>query len=120
MTSITVEQRFEAAHRLPHVPEGHKCGRMHGHSYRVVVTLTGDVGVNGFVRDFAVVKAAWGDLHGQLDHQTLNDVVGLENPTAEVLAEWIFGQLVLALPELTSVAVWETEKCSATYRPLVS
>lgn len=115
MTSITVEQRFEAAHQLPHVPPGHKCGRMHGHSYRVSLTLTGPVNDKGWVRDFAEVKAAWNDLHGQLDHHTLNDVPGLENPTAEVLAEWIFLQLVGRLPELASVTIWETEKCSATY-----
>jgi 6-pyruvoyltetrahydropterin/6-carboxytetrahydropterin synthase len=116
MTSITVEERFEAAHCLPYVPEGHKCGRMHGHSYRVAIELTGDVGVKGWVRDFGDVKTAWRDLHGQLDHNTLNDVEGLENPTAENLAEWIFMRLTDQLPELSSVTVWETIKCSATFR----
>jgi len=116
MTSITVEQTFESAHQLPFVEPGHKCGRMHGHSYRVALELTGDVGPKGFIRDFSEVKTAWSDLHGQLDHHTLNDVPGLENPTAEILAEWIFNNLADRIPELSQVTVWETAKCSATYR----
>ncbi len=116
MTSITVEERFESAHYLPHVPIGHKCGNTHGHSYRVALTLTGDVTEKGWVRDFADVKTAWSDLHGQLDHRLLNDVPGLENPTAENLAEWIFNRMSGPIPELSSVTVWETIKCSATYR----
>lgn len=106
---------FEAAHRLPHVPDGHKCGRLHGHSYRVEVRVRGDVDPSsGMVVDFADLSAAFGPLHDQLDHHTLNGVAGLANPTAENLAVWIWQRL--DLPGLTAVTVRETANCGATYR----
>src|SRR3954471_863290 len=78
------EFTFEAAHRLPNVPEGHKCARLHGHSYRVEVRVSGEVGTEtGWVVDFAEIKAAFRPLHETLDHHYLNEVHGLENPTSE-------------------------------------
>jgi 6-pyruvoyltetrahydropterin/6-carboxytetrahydropterin synthase len=81
---------FEAAHRLPHMPPTHRCHRMHGHSYRVELTLEGEVDpATGFVVDFFEIEAVFKPLLDQLDHHTLNDVPGLENPTAENIAAWI-------------------------------
>ncbi|HEX3541207.1 MAG TPA: 6-carboxytetrahydropterin synthase QueD [Acidimicrobiales bacterium] len=99
---------FEAAHRLPHVPEGHKCARLHGHSFRVEVHVQGDVDPStGMVIDFAEIKAAFAPLHDQLDHRYLNEVPGLDNPTSENLARWIWDRLDGSLP-LASIVVRET------------
>ena len=113
---IFKEFTFEAAHRLPCVPEGHKCGRLHGHSYRVQVHVEGPVDeAAGWVMDFAAVKAAFAPLHDQLDHRYLNDVGGLGNPTSENVARWIWGHLAASLP-LSAVTVRETCTSGCTYR----
>jgi 6-pyruvoyltetrahydropterin/6-carboxytetrahydropterin synthase len=110
------EFTFEAAHRLPGVPEGHKCRRLHGHSFRVEVRVGGEVDPEaGWVMDFADLKAAFAPLHDQLDHRYLNDVPGLANPTSEVLARWIWDRLADALP-LTAVVVRETCTSGVVYR----
>ena len=102
--------RFEAAHRLPHVPEDHKCHRLHGHSFRVTVIVGGDMDPRlGWLVDFASVEEAWRPLHALLDHRYLNEVDGLENPTSENLASFLAARLVL--PDgvrLVSVTVHET------------
>lgn len=104
--------QVEAAHFLPHVPEGHKCARMHGHSFRIEVHVSGDVGDDtGWVMDFADLKRAFRPLFDQLDHHCLNDVQGLENPTSENLARWIWQRLKPSLPGLSKVVVQET--CNA-------
>jgi 6-pyruvoyltetrahydropterin/6-carboxytetrahydropterin synthase len=101
--------QFEAAHRLPNVAPEHKCARLHGHSFRATVWVRGDVGAeSGWVMDFADVKAAFAPLHDQLDHRYLNEVDGLENPTSEVLAMWIWERLAPTLPGLARVDVDET------------
>jgi len=108
---------FEAAHRLPNVPEGHKCARLHGHSFRVRVTVRGPVGERtGWVMDFAELKAAFRPLMERLDHHYLNDVSGLENPTSENLARWIWRELAPALPGLAAVEVRETCTSGCVYR----
>ena len=100
---------FEAAHRLPNVPEGHKCARLHGHSFRVRVTVQGPVGEHtGWVMDFAELKAAFRPLDERLDHRYLNEIPGLENPTSEILAQWIWRELQGELPTLSAVEVRET------------
>lgn len=110
------EFTFEAAHRLPQAPEGHKCARLHGHSYRVEVHVRGRVDAStGWVMDFADIKAAWGPLDKQLDHYYLNEVPGLENPTSENLAAWIWDRLAAALP-LSKVVVRETCTSGCVYR----
>lgn len=101
--------QIEAAHRLPHVPEGHKCARLHGHSFRIEVHVAGTPDPrSGWVMDFADVKAAFAPLFEQLDHHYLNDIEGLDNPTSEVLARWIFQHLRERLPGLDKVVVHET------------
>jgi 6-pyruvoyltetrahydropterin/6-carboxytetrahydropterin synthase len=101
--------RIEAAHRLPNVPAGHKCARLHGHSFAVELSVGGEPGPDtGWIMDFADVKRAFQPLYDQLDHHYLNDVEGLENPTSEMLAIWIWQRLKPALPQLSCVTVHET------------
>jgi 6-pyruvoyltetrahydropterin/6-carboxytetrahydropterin synthase len=110
------EFTFEAAHRLPHVPEGHKCARLHGHSYRVEVHVDGEVGTDtGWVMDFGDLAVAFQPLREQLDHHYLNEVPGLENPTSEILARWIWDRLAGKLP-LSAVQVRETCTSGCVYR----
>ena len=108
---------FEAAHRLPNVPEGHKCARLHGHSYRVVVHVEGPIGdESGWVCDFADISAAVAPVRDLVDHRYLNEVDGLENPTSEVLARWLWVRLADALPGLSQITVHETCTSGCTYR----
>ena len=107
---------FEAAHRLGGVPEGHKCARLHGHSYQVRVTVSGPVDEQtGWVMDFQAIKDAFAPLHDQLDHRYLNEVDGLGNPTSENLAMWIWSRLAGALP-LAEIMVRETCTSGCVYR----
>ncbi|HMS56414.1 MAG TPA: 6-carboxytetrahydropterin synthase QueD [Fimbriimonadaceae bacterium] len=108
---MTVFREFslECAHWLPNVPEGHKCRRLHGHSFHVRVEVAGDLDPHlGWVIDFADIKAAFQPLFDSLDHRCLNDIEGLENPTSENLAKWIWTRLHPVLPGLTVVEVRET------------
>lgn len=114
---IFKEFRFEAAHQLPNVPEGHKCARLHGHSFRVEVHVRGDLDEKlGWVRDFGELKKAFEPLHEQLDHRYLNEIAGLENPTSEVLAQWIWERLDPVVDGLSCVIVRETCTSGAIYR----
>lgn len=107
---------LEAAHFLPQVPPEHKCRRMHGHSFRVSLYVSGPVDKKmGWVMDFADVKKAFQPLYDQLDHNCLNDVAGLENPTSENLAIWIWQRLTDALPGLSKVEVHETCTSGCVY-----
>ena len=100
---------FESAHRLPHVPEGHKCGRLHGHSFKVRLYLTGPLGSqSGWVQDFGEIKASFKPYYDLLDHNYLNDIEGLENPTSEVIAVWIWDKMKPILPLLSRVETFET------------
>lgn len=117
---------FDAAHHLPRVPEGHKCKRMHGHTYRVDVMLEGDpTPMDGWFVDYADIAIAWAGIHAMIDHCVLNDVPGLENPTTEVLAAWILRQLSSAqavAPFLVAVRVHESSStwCEARHRAEVT
>ncbi|AMW06361.1 6-carboxytetrahydropterin synthase QueD [Gemmatimonas phototrophica] len=111
------EFTIEAAHRLPHVPPGHKCARLHGHSFRLEIRVRGPLDPTlGWVMDFADIKAAFKPLYDQLDHHYLNDIPGLENPTSEVLAVWIWERLHPVLPLLSAVVVRETCTSGCEYR----
>lgn len=110
------EFRFEAAHRLPKVPPSHKCSRLHGHSFRVELAVAGPVDEEtGWFIDFQRLFDAWAPLHEQLDHHYLNEVPGLENPTSEILARWIWQRVRAALPPLVRVTVCETCESRCEY-----
>jgi 6-pyruvoyltetrahydropterin/6-carboxytetrahydropterin synthase len=101
--------RFEAAHLLPHVRAGHKCRRLHGHSFKIEVEVSGVVDEDrGWLIDYADIQAAFGPLQEALDHRYLNEIEGLENPTSEVLARWIWQRLAPRLPSLSRITVHET------------
>jgi len=110
------EFRFEAAHRLPHVPAGHKCARLHGHSFRVELAIEGPVNPKtGWFMDFGDLYRIWEPIHDVLDHHYLNEVPGLENPTSEVLSRWIWDKLRPALPSLHRVTLFETCEARCEY-----
>ncbi|WP_210405353.1 6-carboxytetrahydropterin synthase QueD [Limnobaculum zhutongyuii] len=117
VTTLFKDFTFEAAHRLPNVPEGHKCSRLHGHSFVVRIEVTGEVNpITGWVMDFSEIKAAFKPILDRLDHYYLNDISGLENPTSEVLAHWIWQQLKPGLPLLSGVRVKETCSAGCVYK----
>ena len=107
---------FDSAHYLPHVPDDHKCKRMHGHTYIVRLYVQGELDPKlGWVVDFADIKAVWKPLEKQLDHRVLNDIEGLENPTAEHLAVWIWNKVKPQLPGLSRVEVCENPSSGVIY-----
>lgn len=109
--------QFEAAHLLPRLPESHKCRRLHGHSFKVEVAVSGPLDPKlGWVMDYAEIGEAFQPVWKQLDHNYLNEIEGLENPTSENLALWIWRQLQPRLPLLTEVVVAETCNARCAYR----
>ncbi len=109
--------QIEAAHFLPNVPEGHKCKRIHGHSFRIEIHVTGPVGeTSGWVMDFGDLKKAFEPLYRQLDHHFLNEIPGLENPTSENLARWIWQRLKPTLPSLSKIVIQETCTSGCIFR----
>ena len=108
-TRIGRSYRFEAAHHLPLVPEGHKCRNLHGHNYRVSIVVRGALDARGFVKDFAEIDEVVNPLLAQLDHHLLNEVNGLENPTAEIIAAWFLDRI----PGCECVRVYENDECWA-------
>ena len=114
MITITKAFEFQSAHHLPKVPEGHKCRNLHGHSYRVEISLSGEVNELGWVVDFADVESAVVPLLKQIDHRCLNDVVGLENPTAENIVLWF--KQHLSLPGMSKIRVFEESTCWAEWQ----
>jgi 6-pyruvoyltetrahydropterin/6-carboxytetrahydropterin synthase len=107
----------EAAHHLPNVPENHKCRRLHGHSFRIEIHVAGPVQEHtGWIMDFADIARAFQPIYDQLDHHYLNKIDGLENPTSENLAGWIWRRLKPSLPLLSAVEVHETCTAGCVYR----
>jgi 6-pyruvoyltetrahydropterin/6-carboxytetrahydropterin synthase len=116
-TTVVSTVRFESAHFLPHVPPDHKCRRVHGHSYRCEIHVTGPVDAQlGWVADFAEIRRAFEPIRKRIDHHLLNEIEGLENPTSEVLARWIWDRVAGDLPGLVAVEVRETCTSGCTYR----
>jgi 6-pyruvoyltetrahydropterin/6-carboxytetrahydropterin synthase len=114
---IFKEFTFEAAHLLPNVLEGHKCHRLHGHSFRVAIYVKGKVGSeSGWIIDFADIKEAFQPILKQLDHNYLNEVQGLENPTSENIIRWIWKHLKPDLPQLSKITLNETCTAGCVYQ----
>lgn len=107
--------RFQSAHRLPYVPAGHKCGRMHGHGFEVIIHANQDLGSRPISIDYDYLDEMWAPLHFELNYRCLNEIDGLENPTSEVIAAWIWRRLKARLPELSWVTVYETASCGANF-----
>jgi len=106
---IYKEFTFEAAHYLPNVPAGHKCGRLHGHSFRVAIYISGSVDPHlGWIRDYGEIKEIFKPIYDRLDHNCLNEIEGLENPTSENIAIWLWRNLKPVLPELSRIRIHET------------
>jgi 6-pyruvoyltetrahydropterin/6-carboxytetrahydropterin synthase len=108
---------FESAQHLPSFPEGHKCRRMHGHSFVLEVVVTGTVDPkSGLFYDHGKIAEAVRPIVDKLDHSCLNDIPGLENPTLEVMAKWFWDTLSPKLPGLSEITLHETPRASCTYR----
>lgn len=117
MMELRKSFQFEAAHRLPHVPPGHKCARLHGHSFVAEIVVRGPLDPHlGWVMDYADIKAAFRPIYERLDHHYLNELPGLENPTSENLAVWIWRELKPVLPQLSEVVVAETCTARCVFR----
>ena len=107
---------IEVAHRLPNLPAEHKCSRLHGHSIGIEIHVTGEVAVReGWVQDFGEISSAFKPLYKQLDHYYLNEIEGLENPTSENLARWIWPRLKPSLPDLSKIIIRETCTSGCVY-----
>ncbi len=116
MIKITKDFDFQSAHFLPNVADGHKCANLHGHSYKVEISVTGDVSEpEGWVVDFAEIERAVVPLLQLIDHHCLNEVEGLENPTAENIAIWFRDRLKRSLPGLSAIVVHEESTCRAEW-----
>jgi 6-pyruvoyltetrahydropterin/6-carboxytetrahydropterin synthase len=113
---LVKELRFEAAHRLPNVPPGHKCARLHGHSFKVELAVRGPVNEQtGWFIDYGEIDTLWQPIHEKLDHHYMNEVEGLENPTSENLARWLWQRLKPVLPMLERVIVHDTFDARCEY-----
>lgn len=114
---LFIETSFDAAHFLPYVEETHKCRRLHGHTYLLKVYIRGEADNHmGWIMDFAEVKKIVKQVVQKLDHFLLNDIPGLENPTAENLSRWIWNQLKNHLPGLSQIILQETPGTGVIYR----
>lgn len=107
---------LESARRLPHLPPEHPCARVHGHSFQIEVHVSGPLDPTlGWIVDFADIQRAWQPIQASLDHRYLNDVAGLENPTSELLAQWIWKKLKTTLPGLSKIVVMEAPTSGCIY-----
>jgi 6-pyruvoyltetrahydropterin/6-carboxytetrahydropterin synthase len=117
VAELSADFTLASARRLPYVPSGHPCGRVHGHTFGIRLSVRGPVQPEtGWVMDFSDLQSAWQPVHEALDHRMLNEVAGLENPTSEQLAVWIWQRLAPTLPGLAAIEISETGGFRVTYR----
>jgi 6-pyruvoyltetrahydropterin/6-carboxytetrahydropterin synthase len=116
MFTVTKDFTFEAAHCLPFLPDGHKCKRLHGHSYRFRVAVSGELDWRGFVIDYAEIGAAVNPIVEQLDHRNLNDIFRF-NTTAENISKWLYEEIAKSIPSVSEIVLFETAVTSVIYRP---
>jgi 6-pyruvoyltetrahydropterin/6-carboxytetrahydropterin synthase len=115
--ALTKTFQIEAAHHLPLLPKTHKCSRMHGHSFQIEIRVEGECDPQwGWLMDYSDIKAAFQPIYDLIDHNCLNEIQGLENPTSEILAKWVWERLKPRLPMLSTVSVAETCTSRAEYR----
>ncbi|MBN1944187.1 MAG: 6-carboxytetrahydropterin synthase QueD [Bradymonadales bacterium] len=116
IVTLTKTLAFEAAHRLPNLPDGHKCRDLHGHAFHIDLAVSGEVDPrSGLLMDYAEIARVAEPVRKRLDHKYLNDIEGLENPTSEMLSVWIWERLKPVLPQLVAVTVRESSTASCTY-----
>ncbi len=116
MMTIFRQFTFDSAHFLPYVAEDHKCRQMHGHTYRLTIYMTAEPDEQlGWVMDFADVKKVMTPILDMVDHKTLNNVPGLENPTCELLAKWLWDKIKKEIPILSKIELYETPKSGVVY-----
>ena len=114
---LTKDFILEAAQSLTKVPAGHKCARLHGHTFTIEITVEGEVNPDtGWLYDHAFISAAMKPIIEELDHSYLNDVPGLENPTIEMMAGWLWNKLSPQLPGLAEIVIHETPFARCSYR----
>ncbi|MFN8945498.1 MAG: 6-pyruvoyl trahydropterin synthase family protein [Pseudobdellovibrionaceae bacterium] len=112
--------QIESARFLPHLPATHPCSRMHGHSFKIIVSVLGQLdGKIGWVIDYNDIQGAMKPILDQIDHQELNKVPGLQNPTSEIIAQWVYTQMKVVLPQVHQICVMETPttECHYPYKP---
>ena len=115
MAHVWRRYRLEAAHQLPNVPPGHKCGRMHGHGFEIIVHANQDLGSRQLSIDYDHIDRMWAPLQAELNYHCLNDIEGLSNPTSELISSWLWSRLKQSLPELSWITVFETGSCGANF-----
>ncbi len=114
---LVKEYRFESAHRLPHVPPGHKCARLHGHSFKFEIHVVGPVDdKTGWLVDFGDLDTIVMPIVERIDHHYLNEIEGLENPTSEVCVKWLFDRIKVGIPYLQAITFHETCDARCIYR----
>lgn len=107
---------FDSAHVLPNVPDGHKCKNLHGHTYHLTVFFEGNLDSSlGWVIDFTEIKTKMTPIINRLDHNYLNDIKGLENPTCEIMCVWLWDEIKPLLPALSKIELKETPTSGAIY-----
>jgi len=108
---------IEAARSLPNLSDNHPCKKTHGHSFKIIITISGEINkTTGFVMDFSEIDEAFSPIYKLIDHSYLNDVEGLENPSSENLSRWIWNKLLNALPSLKQIEIQETSLTGCIYR----
>ena len=115
MAHVWRRHQFQAAHRLPNVPPGHKCGRMHGHGFEIIVHANQDLGSRALSIDYDHLDEIWAPLQESLNYRCLNEIAGLANPTSEIISSWLWERLKQQLPEMSWITVFETASCGANF-----